>query len=106
MARLRRGLKMQVMTRCKDGTTAVGEDIESTIAEGADDNILLEITPSMLREIALMPQVRRKKILGVWEQLAQGTYDMDERLDAVMDCLLTAITAQDKTPGRSTHPLV
>ena len=38
-----------------------------------------------------MPLLRREKILGIREQLAQGTYDLDERLDVVLDRLLVDI---------------
>ena len=68
-------------------------DVGSTVADAPDSSMLLEITPSMLQKIASLPQVRREKILGVWERLVQGTYDLDERLDAVIDRLLTDINS-------------
>ncbi len=37
------------------------------------------------------PHVRKDRILAVRRQLAEGTYDLDERLDAVLDRLLVVI---------------
>jgi hypothetical protein len=45
----------------------------------------------MLQQIASLPPARIVKILEVREQLAQGKYDLDERLDAVLDRLLADI---------------
>jgi hypothetical protein len=42
--------------------------------------------------IASLPKVRRKKIIRVRQQLARGTYDLDERLDAVLDRILMDVT--------------
>jgi hypothetical protein len=79
---------MSVLTLFADGSTAVGESITSSIAY-AFGNKLPEITPPM---IASLPKVRRKKILRLRQQLAHGSYDLDERLDAVLDRILMDIT--------------
>jgi hypothetical protein len=78
---------MSVLTGYNDGLTVSGESI---IAE-ASGSIRSKITPQMLLEIVSMPQVRREKILGIREQLAKGTYDLDERLDVVLERLLKDI---------------
>ena len=83
---------MSVLTLCTDGSIAVGESITSvanvvsTIADAFCDNIRPEITSPMIAK------VRRKKIVRVRQQLAHGTYDLDERLDAVLERILTDIT--------------
>ena len=74
-----------------DGSTAVDERIGSTIADAPDSNMLLEITPSMMQKIDSLPPARMVKIFEVRYKLAQGTYDLDERLDAVLDRLLADI---------------
>jgi hypothetical protein len=89
--RLRNGPETKVLAGCKDGATAVCESTASTIADARDSNILLEITPPMLHEIASLPPARMVKIFEVRYKLAQGTYDLDERLDAVLDRILTDI---------------
>jgi hypothetical protein len=99
---LTKGPKMSVLTLCRDGSTAIGESITSTIADGIGDKMRPQITPSMLQYIAWLPQARRNKILEVRKQLARGTYDLDERLDAVLDRLLADIKTQANTPAEST----
>jgi hypothetical protein len=81
-------LKMSVLTLFTDGSIAVGESITSSIAY-AFGNKLPEITPPI---IASLPKVRRKKIIRLRQQLAHGTYDLDERLDAVLDRILMDVT--------------
>jgi hypothetical protein len=73
----------------RDGTVRVIYSITSTIDDPFGDNVRPEITPPM---IASSPKVRRNKIIRVRQQLANGTYDLDERLDAVLDRILMDIT--------------
>lgn len=89
--RLRNGPEMKVLAGFKNGPAAVGESTGSAITEVIDSNIPLEITFSMKRKAASMPQVRIEKVIGVWAQIAQGIYDFDERLDAVLDRILMDI---------------
>jgi len=49
------------------------------------------MTPPMLHEIASLPPARIVKIFEVRYKLAQGTYDLDERLDVVVERLLKDI---------------
>ena len=65
-----------------------GESLTSTITD-TFGNKRRETTSPM---IASLPKARRKKILRLRQQLAHGTYDLDERLDAVLDRILTDIT--------------
>jgi len=37
------------------------------------------------------PQDRKNRIFTIRRQLAEGTYDLDERLDAILDRLLATI---------------
>jgi hypothetical protein len=46
------------------------------------------IIASVLQKIHSLPPVRKKKILKVRQQLAEGTYDIDRRLDVALDRLL------------------
>ena len=69
----------------------VDESIGSTIADAPDSNILLEMTPPMLHEIASLPPARMVKIFEVRYKLAQGIYDIEKRLDAVLERLLKDI---------------
>ncbi len=76
---------MSVLTLCTDGSVAVSESITSSIAY-AFRNKRPEITPPMIAN------ARRKKILRIRQQLAQGTYGLDERLDAVLERILMDIS--------------
>lgn len=67
----------------------------------ADDDLLMEqilkninTTPigQVLKKIASLPDVRRKKVLDVRCQLHRGTYDIDQRLKAAIDKVLEDLT--------------
>ena len=47
----------------------------------------------VLRKIALLPEVRKEKVLDVRRQLTEGKYDLDERLDVALDKVLEQLTA-------------
>ena len=68
---------MTVLTLCRD---------KSEFADDFDDIIWQQTTPPMIAE------VRIEKIFEIRRQLAIGTYDLDERLDAVLERILTDIT--------------
>jgi anti-sigma28 factor (negative regulator of flagellin synthesis) len=53
-------------------------------------------TPSQeeaLERIAFLPPIRQGKVLDIRRQIADGTYEVADRLDAVIDRVLEAITA-------------
>ena len=63
----------------------------------ADDDLLMEqilnnmnTTPigQVLKKIASLPGVRKKKVLRVRKQLTQGSYDVNERLDFTLEKVL------------------
>jgi anti-sigma28 factor (negative regulator of flagellin synthesis) len=76
---------MSGLTLRMDGSIAVAESITASIADSFDDNIRQEITPPMIAN------VRIKKVIRLRQQLANGTYDLDERLDAVLERILADI---------------
>lgn len=55
----------------------------------------LNSTPigQVLKKIASLPEIRRKKVLELRRQLTQGKYDLNERLDIVLDKVLEDLTA-------------
>ena len=78
------------------------QDNESTaIAENTDANSDCSlgikargrIVVSAMQTIHSLPPVRKKKILKIRQQLAEGTYDIDERLNVALDCLLEELVA-------------
>jgi hypothetical protein len=64
----------------------VGESITSSIAALFGDNIRQQTTPPVIEK------VRTEMIIRVRRQLARGTYDLDERLDAVLERILMDIS--------------
>jgi len=93
--------KMSVLSRQTDESAAIVENTENLLSESADNKARDEIAIPVLQGITSLPVVRREKVLTIRKQLAEGTYDLDERLDVVLDGLLTDLTTQDNTVTRS-----
>lgn len=55
----------------------------------------LNTTPigQVLKNIASLPEIRRQKVLLVRQQLTEGRYDLNERLEIALDRVLEALTA-------------
>jgi len=83
---------MSVISRQKDGAAAIIEDTENSLSEIAGYKTRGRIATPVLQNIASRPRVRKDKVLVIQQQLAEGRYDLDERLDAVLDLLLEDIT--------------
>jgi anti-sigma28 factor (negative regulator of flagellin synthesis) len=60
---------------------------------GVGSNARERITNPALQNIRSLPRVRKKKILEVRQQLTEGTYDIDKRLNVVLDRLLEDLVA-------------
>lgn len=43
--------------------------------------------------LSTLPRSRREEILAIRRQIAEGTYDLDKRLDSVLDRLLQDLVA-------------
>jgi hypothetical protein len=78
---------MPVLIDCRDVATISGQNTESTIAH----RMRPKITPPMLQRIISLPPARIVKILEIRERLALGVYDIDKRLDTVLDRILADI---------------
>jgi len=55
----------------------------------------LSITPQeeVRKRIAFLPRTRRDKVLDIRRQIAEGTYEVADRMDRVIDRVLEEITA-------------
>jgi len=80
---------MTVLTICRDGSIAVGESLLNSIADAFDGN---NRPAETIPEIATLSKVGREKVVRVCKQLENETYDLDERLDAVLERILMDIT--------------
>ncbi len=84
---------MAVSSRQEDRATAVVESKRNPPSEGAGDKERGKIAAATLHNSPSLAQVREEKVLGIREQLARGTYDLDEHLDAVLESVLEDLTA-------------
>ena len=91
LANLTKESPMQVLTECENAATISGENKESTVALVSVNRMRPKITPPMLQRVISTPPTRIVKILEIRERLALGIYDIDKRLDAVLDRLLADI---------------
>jgi predicted XRE-type DNA-binding protein len=56
------------------------------------ENINTTPIGQVLKKIATLPEVRRKKVLNVRQQLSNGKYRLNERLDIALDRVLEDLT--------------
>jgi hypothetical protein len=77
---------MSLLILCPDGSIVVGESVTKSIADDFADNIESRTTPPVIEN------VRTEMINRVRRQLARGSYDLDERLDAVLERILMDVT--------------
>jgi len=52
----------------------------------------------VLKRIASSPHIRRGKVLSIRRQIAEGTYEIEDRLDGAIDGVLEAITCPSERP--------
>jgi len=79
---------MSILSQRNTESTVIAENTDISLNRGAGNNARGRITAPALQNIRLLPRVRKKKILEVQRQLAEGTYDIDKRLNVVLDRLL------------------
>jgi len=66
---------------------------EDLLMEQILDNINNTPLGRVLKNIALLPEVRRQKVLTVRQQLTEGSYNLNKRLDVALDKVLEELTA-------------
>jgi len=86
---------------CSNGKNRSEQPVDGNMV--MDDDLLMErilenisATPlgGVLKKIASLPEVRRKKVLDVRRRLTDGEYDLNERLDAALEKVLEDIAEQ------------
>jgi len=83
---------MSVLSRQKDGVAAIVEKKENFLSEIAGNEARWQIAAPVFQDIPSRPPVRKDKVLAVRQQLAEGRYDLDERMNAVVESLLVVVT--------------
>ena len=88
-----------VKNRLPDVKNQIPEPVKDTLS--ADDDLIMghileniNNTPigQVLKKIASLPEVRREKVLNVRQQLTDGHYSLNERLDIALDKVLEDLT--------------
>jgi hypothetical protein len=73
----------------------VVEDVsvnEDLIMEQILENINTTPIGQVLKKIASLPEIRRAKVLNVRQQITQGHYDLNNRLEVALDKVLEDLT--------------
>ncbi|MFZ0034109.1 MAG: flagellar biosynthesis anti-sigma factor FlgM [Sedimentisphaerales bacterium] len=84
---------MSILSQQNTESTVMAENTDISLNWGVGDKARGRTTAPALQKIHSLPSVRKKKILEVREQLIEGTYDIDKRLNAVLDRLLEDLVA-------------
>jgi anti-sigma28 factor (negative regulator of flagellin synthesis) len=84
--------KMSILSRQKDESAAIIENTDVPLSEGTGNKDQEGMTAPTLQNSPSLPQIRKKKVFAIKQQLAESTYNLDKRLDAVLERLLVAVT--------------
>lgn len=85
-------LKMSVLSLRIDGTIAVVESITRAISDAFANNADNTKKRISSTAIASLPPAQRYKVLEIRRRLAQDAYDIDRRLDVILERILADIT--------------
>jgi hypothetical protein len=67
---------------------------EDLIMEQILKNITTTPIGRVLKKIASLPEVRQEKILNLRRQLTEGKYNLNERLDTILDKVIEELTSK------------
>ncbi|MGA1980378.1 MAG: hypothetical protein ABSG99_07460 [Sedimentisphaerales bacterium] len=84
---------MSVLSQQNTESIVIAESTDISLNWNAGNKAREGMTAPALQNIRSLPRVCKKKILEVREQLVEGTYDIDKRLNAVLDRLLEDLVA-------------
>jgi hypothetical protein len=68
-------------------------DDQDLLMEQILENINTTPIGQVLKKIAMLPEVRKEKVLDIRSQLTDGKYDLNDRLDLALDKVLEDLTA-------------
>jgi hypothetical protein len=77
------------------GVNSANENLvaeQDLLMEQILENINTTPIGQVLKKIASLPEVRKKKVLDVRQQLSKGKYKLNERLDIALDKVLEDLT--------------
>ncbi|MHC4125710.1 MAG: flagellar biosynthesis anti-sigma factor FlgM [Planctomycetota bacterium] len=68
-------------------------DDQDLLMEQILENINTTPIGQVLKKIAMLPEVRKEKILDIRNRITDGKYDPNDRLDLALDKVLEELTA-------------
>lgn len=83
---------MSILSRQKEESAAIVENTDIPLNEGTGNKDQERMTAPTLQNNPSLPQIHEKKVFAIKQQLAESTYELDNRLDAVLERLLVAVT--------------
>ena len=98
------GSNMAVICEQRDESAVAVEDAQGRLNAQPRGNAHVRISVRALRIIASFAPDRRRKVIAVRRQLADGTYDLDGRIHAAFDRLLRDIMAEHEPGGSDRLP--
>jgi anti-sigma28 factor (negative regulator of flagellin synthesis) len=84
---------MSVLCQRKNESTAIVRNRDISSNWGAGIETRRSITAPAMHLLDTLTRSRKEKVLLVRRQIAEGTYDLDKRLDAILDRLLEDLVA-------------
>jgi hypothetical protein len=78
---------MPVLTLDKSELTVIDKEAGAITDCTAGRTIQSEERDRLLLRISSLPKSRRRRIITVWQQLAEGRYECDEKIDIICDKL-------------------
>ena len=84
---------MLVVRNRNTRSTALARNRDVPLNWGTSIKTRRRITAPAMHLIRTLPRIRREKVLVVRQQIAEGTYDLDKRLNSIFDRFLEDIVA-------------
>jgi len=88
---MRKESKMPVLSPQKNREAVTVTRAKVPLGEGVD-NKARDVGPPVTQNIPSLLRVHKRKVLAVRQQLVEGRYDFDERLDTAVDRLIETVT--------------
>jgi hypothetical protein len=83
--------KMSDLSQQNIESSVIAENTSVSLDWGNGNKTPKRITAPAMQNIRSLPQVDKKKISLVRQQLVEGTYDINKRLDIVLDRLIESL---------------
>jgi len=83
--------QMSDLSQQNTESTVMAENTGVSLNCGYGNKVRVRTANPAIQNVHSLPRVRKRKILEIRQQLIQGTYDIDKRLNTVLDRLLEDI---------------